>query len=354
MARKKCLVPEETDRRLWSELDLKVEKLPRPSLSAIHRVSSTSSLGPLHSLPPELLVLVLNFLDCHSLSRLSQVSLRSKEVVESLPAYRELLVNAPRVLVALGKTQLLKHHSAGLLRQTLRSNQCVSCFEFGGFLFLPTCERACYQCLRQNPALRVTMVEIAKKYFNLTTQNIQRISILHSIPGRYGCLPRLSRERRYRLVSLKELWKLAVDVHGSTDAVIRSTPSACPQGIPIREFLTLRELNETTLEPPGFDLSTLTSRVREDSYDGTSFIRMAYLSPDGIDHGQICQGCRFAFDLHVNRQLSNAELNKLVPEGADADRWIVASRKRLRSTTGHSKHISTCYAQKMKQEKDEA
>lgn len=124
--------------------------------SRIRRVSARSSLGVFDNFPAELWLIILDLLDFQSLSRISRVSLLGKVVVESLPAYKDLMTYAPEALPVLGRCQVLSYHPASLLRRTLRSSQCVSCSEFGAFLFLPTFERVCFICLTSNPAFWMT------------------------------------------------------------------------------------------------------------------------------------------------------------------------------------------------------
>ena len=85
--------------------DYPFTKVRPVQVSTIKRVSSTSSLGSLDCLLPELLSYICNILDFQSLSRLLRVCLQGKTVVESLPAYRALTKYIPtvfRVLASLG------------------------------------------------------------------------------------------------------------------------------------------------------------------------------------------------------------------------------------------------------------
>lgn len=154
--------------------------------SIIRRAPADPSLGSLDQLPAELFLLIPNLLDFQCFSRISRTCLRGKEVVEALPAYRDVMEHAPETLTALGKTRLLRYHAAPLLRQTLRTDKCASCFDFGGFLFLLTCERICFDCLRENRAFRMTTPTIAKQCFGLTENQLKRIPVLYSIPGSYA------------------------------------------------------------------------------------------------------------------------------------------------------------------------
>lgn len=177
-----------------------IRKVTPAKPSCIRRQSLQSSLGLLDRLPAELLLLTLELLDFQSLSRMSRVSLRGKAVVEGLPAFREMMQHAPETLPALGQTRLLKYHSSSLLRQTLRSAKCASCFSFAGFLFLPTCERVCFECLHENRALWLMTRAQAKRCFRLTDKQLATIPTLYSIPGTYNVMFLISRRRMIRLV----------------------------------------------------------------------------------------------------------------------------------------------------------
>ncbi|KAH7176330.1 hypothetical protein EDB81DRAFT_836399 [Dactylonectria macrodidyma] len=256
-----------------------------------------------------------------------------KATVEALPAYKELLEHAPFVLVALGKPQLLRYHSATLLRQTLRAKRCVSCLDFGAFLFLPTCERVCFECLHQNYALRVTTLNMARKCFHLTNNHLKKLPILHSIPSTYGVMLHVSRRKVYRLV------------HGSTENVANLMPISPPQGMSLREFWIFKWFHKAPLEPPGCDLSRMPERSNlvEDDFGGMASIRMPYLSGTSADSGRLCKGCRRVKALHSQGLLPAAVLEGLAPRGIRPSRPLRALTTRLHCREGFVEHIKTCY-----------
>lgn len=114
--------------------------MSEPAQCSAIRQHSNSSIGILDCLPLEILQWALNLLDFQSLSRVSHASLLAKRVVESLPSYRDLMEHAPQTLKALELTGLVHVHSAAALHDTLQSEACVSCGEYGAFLSLLTCE----------------------------------------------------------------------------------------------------------------------------------------------------------------------------------------------------------------------
>ncbi|UPL03643.1 hypothetical protein LCI18_014577 [Fusarium solani-melongenae] len=326
------------------ELITKLTSIPELDLSGMIRDLPHSSLGRLDLLPPELLLEVLNLLDFQSLSRISRVSLRGKRTIEALSSYRDVMTHCPTILAALGKTQLLRFHSAALLRQVLLEEQCVSCFEFGAFLFLPTCERVCFECLLQNYAFWLTTVTFAKRWFALTDNQLQRIPIMQSIPGSYCVRYRVKYHRSFRLVSIKQLLQLAIDVHGSAENVAKLKPEPGHRISP-KDLYTLRQFHEAPLQPPGCDLSkppSMPNRVN-DKYPGMASIRMPTLTSSGLDYGRLCRGCRYIYDQHSVGSLPASVLQGLVPRGTGPTRPLLAILTRLRSRRGFIDHISQCY-----------
>lgn len=322
-----------------------IRNLSLPETSPICQKPASSSMGRIEILPPEILLLILNLVDFQTLSRLSRVCRRAKAIVEALAAYKELRQHAPDVLAALGKTRLLKYHSAALLRQTLRESRCVSCFDFGAFFFLPTCERVCFECLHQNHALRVTTLNMARKCFHLTYKHLKRLPVLHSIPGTYGVMLHFSRQRVYRLVSVKQAKQLAIEVHGSAENVANLMPTTRPPGMTWREFCIFKWFHEAPLEPPGCDLSPMPERSNrvEDDFGGMASIHMPYLGGTGADRGRLCKGCYFVDELHSRGLLPAAVLEHVAPRGVGPSRPIRALTTRLHSQEGFVEHIRTCY-----------
>ncbi|RSL68918.1 hypothetical protein CEP54_002504 [Fusarium duplospermum] len=351
------LTPDLISKLTWDEEDdhddfkmLVIRNLQIPTVRLVPPKPQMQSLGMLDTLPPEILISILEYLDFQSLCRLTLVCLRGKLVVESMRAYREVRIFAGNVLAALGKTRLLKYHSVALLQQMLRSSKCASCFDFGGFLFLPTCEKVCFECLYHNQGLHMMTLNTAKKCFDLTDRQLKSIPTLFSIPGTYNVRNHITRKRVFRLVCVKQAKQLALQVHGSPESVAKIIPKAPPRGIETneaetKEYWTLRGFHEAPLEPPGCDLSLLPPKEEapDDEFGGMAAIRMLYLSNRGLDHGRLCRGCQLLLHLHDNGQLPLPVLRSLVPEGMDVHAPLFAQMTRLRSGDVFMKHLTRCY-----------
>ena len=117
-------------------------------------------------MPIELLQAILTRLDYRSIARFTETCLQAIIVVKSMPEYRDLMRHVPSTLVALRRLRLLHAHSVASLHDVLTSQACASCGEFGPFLFLPTCKRACNECLIKEPDLWIMPHSARKQCFN--------------------------------------------------------------------------------------------------------------------------------------------------------------------------------------------
>ena len=199
---------------------------PRPILNGMISISKPAKRSAIQHDPSSSSLGLLDMLDFQSLSRLSRISLRGQVVVQSLPAYRDLMEHAPHT-PALGRTGLIDLHSATVLHATLLSEVCVSCGEYGAFLFLPTCERCCYECLHRSQSFWVIPTALAGKCFDLMLHQLKEIPVMRSVPGIYSVGHGVSRPRRLRLTSVKAAKELGIKVHVSMENIAKTlTPTA--------------------------------------------------------------------------------------------------------------------------------
>ena len=149
--------------------------------SLIGRSSGSSSLGLFDLLPPELFTSITDMLDLQSLSRLARTSLKGKTIVEELLVYQALVDHAPTTFAALGKCGLAGLHPVWLIHQTLRSDRCVKCPKFGGYVFLPSFERACLYCLAFHKYFSVSDPARIEVDFALTAEDMKQIPQMRSL-----------------------------------------------------------------------------------------------------------------------------------------------------------------------------
>ncbi|KAI0115576.1 hypothetical protein GGR51DRAFT_556011 [Nemania sp. FL0031] len=261
--------------------------------------SVSFSLGALDPIPTEVVRMVLDRLDAQSVARFACVSSGTNALVQAHVSYTSLIKNAPKALIALKKTGLIDLHSIDKLFTTLQSEKCTSCTHFGPFLFLPTCKRCCYNCLDENPLLRILMPGETKTYFGLTRQAIQQLPIFRAIPGCYGRHPRYvnvefgTSERRMSsglpLVSLEAAVDLGVMIHGSFEAMESAVIERYGTGVRELKSWDGDPVEEVEVRDA---LNFYANGFYPDMLFGMAFIPFPSVSKSGtVEHGFRCRGC---------------------------------------------------------------
>ncbi|GKU21720.1 unnamed protein product [Fusarium langsethiae] len=136
---------------------------PRKVPGTLLRSSAASSLAPetpnntalICKLPPEIITNISLLLDVKSFHCFRNASRQTRAIVNGIPQYRQVAHHGFEGIKALARTGLSHHVTYKDLHQALITEECMLCGEFGGLLFLPTCTRCCYNCLREEPELAV-------------------------------------------------------------------------------------------------------------------------------------------------------------------------------------------------------
>ena len=147
---------------------------------------STTRLGSLDRLPPELLHDVLLRLDMSSLFHFRQVNLRSRQMVDSLKPYQMVALHGLNLLCALLRTRLSESVSLFDFYAVLCTKACTFCGEFGGFVSLLTWDRSCFPCLQRAPETQVQTLAAMRKQFHLTKTQVGRMRSFKTLPGIYS------------------------------------------------------------------------------------------------------------------------------------------------------------------------
>lgn len=202
--------------------------------------------------------------------------------------------HAPQAVAALGRTDMLRHHSAAILHAALFSTACVSCDLYGSYLHLPSAQRCCLPCLTRNQSFWVVPVPVAKKYFGFSNTASRQLSVLHSIPGTYYLRTFATHNRRYRLVSIGTAKQLAITTQAFNSPEHRLTqPSQRTQPFQYRE---LQFFQKAPLQPPGRDrmrqANISADYTPRDKYGGTASVIFPSLKAGGrTEIGLCCRGC---------------------------------------------------------------
>lgn len=314
------------------------------AISIKRNVAADASFGTLDVLPLELLHWIVSMLDLQTLSRLTRTCSRGVAVVASLPEYRDLLRHAPLALAALGSTKLLCDFAAHTIHTTLRSVACSSCGDFGPFLFLPTCQRCCYECLPRNQSLWVVSRSEAQKAFGLPAADIKRLPTLHSVPGKYYVKYTISSKRRHRLVSVRAAKELAIAHGKSAEHLARALQDQRAAGLSPKKYRTLRWISTAALQAPGEEILSRPSEanVPNDRFCGMASVPFLALPTNGgVERGLWCLGCEeVSRDFQPNRP--NEALSHLVAPGIDVTAKLFTMQHVARSEHDFLKHSADC------------
>lgn len=313
-------------RLAWRPDDLNQSMLSFVRMSTpplINVASRTSAFGSLDRLPQEILHIILNLLDLQTLSRMTQTcfsGLSGLSVIQSMRAYRGLLEHASSTIAALGQTKLLGIHIPAQLWGALRSDRCECCPYYGAFLFLPTCMRCCWECLRLKPSLRVLSLQQARPYFGLKKSHVQRLPALHPIPGNYMFSHTVKVPPQ--LVSAAAAKELGISVHGSCesfeDSLVRRLKSNSSRIIGrFYQRASMTPLKEDLLARPG------QGNIPTSECFGMASTPFPYLQPSGsIKNGLWCTGCQLIAELYRARKLDPTTLARIVQRNWEPERVL--------------------------------
>lgn len=301
-----------------------------------------SSVGMLDCLPWEIMSNILGKLDSQSLAFFASVSVQSNMLARSYEPFQELAQHS-RMLGALHRMDLVRRYSVAQLNAVLRTENCVSCGEYGPFLFLPTCERCCWDCRRSNPLLRAISPKQAKKYFDLSMQHLQQLPFFYGQLGTYG--PSAGPPaRRGRLVTVQAAKALGLAVHGSAEKLAQATAKRCKSSA--RHSLQSRYLQTEPSVFQGQDPPFLSIEGDGplDRFFHMVSLPFPYLSRSGkMETGSWCRGCDLILSWYTPRLLPPDVLADLVPSNSEPRRVLLGLVSRARSKESQFKHIKRCY-----------
>jgi hypothetical protein len=304
-----------------------------------------SFLGRLDSLPLEVLHESLRYLDLRSLLRLSRVCWRGKAIVESLPAYRNLAKSAGYIFEILNRARIFDLHSVTTLNAALQSERCISCDAYGAFLLLLSAERCCFVCLVVNQSLWMVSLPLAGECFVLTKQQLKALPVMWSIPGKYGVPHRISRQRSIRLTSVKAVKELAVQVHGSMEALTANYPLD-PRDHTSSKFDKLLWYRQAPLHPLSQDPLTINDvgMRPSDDFGGMGAIPFPSLLNGSIEQALWCRGCEMTYEEYAVEGMDLSTLSCLVPQGCHAEKFLLRMQYRAWSKADFLQHAKSCHS----------
>ncbi|KAK2845244.1 hypothetical protein FQN49_005913 [Arthroderma sp. PD_2] len=183
-----------------------------------HQHVTTSNIGALEQLPLELLHMMLVQLDIRSLTDFRRVNGRARQLTDSIPQYQKIIKHAPETIRGILSIETGRWFTCENLYKTLCTAECDICGDFGGYLYLLTCRRACYFCFTKHPEYLPLLVSDASRKFGLAREQLSSLPSMRSLPGRYS--PRdLKSSSRLTLVDHSSARDTGVTLHGTVGAM---------------------------------------------------------------------------------------------------------------------------------------
>ncbi|CAG8886971.1 unnamed protein product [Penicillium egyptiacum] len=106
-------------------------------------------LEPLEIVPLEILQMIVLRLDIRSMTHFRRVNRQARLVVDQIPQYKQIIVHMLASIRGCLSTRTGFSFSCQDLYDKLRTADCDSCGDFGGYLYLVTCRRVCFLCFTE-------------------------------------------------------------------------------------------------------------------------------------------------------------------------------------------------------------
>jgi hypothetical protein len=303
-----------------------------------------SSFGLLELLPPELLSSILRMLDVQSIVRLSCTSVSGNLIVRSHQPYRDLLALAPEALSALSRTWLLNVYSAPEIHAALRAERCFICSQYGAFLFLPTCERCCWDCLYSSPLTRLITPRQIMEYFGLNTEQVEQLTTLRVTAGKYLSTNEPD-PRGQKVIAVKAARDVGLPMPGPLEEMDDEEAS---DFLDEQRLITGYHILDADAEEPPGDRDPLRVPSRgdmlPDHHFGMGAVPFPSVSEPGKrEDGLWCKGCDITYFRYLSGLVPWIVQAALVPAGCKSDRVLAGMSERAYSEAGLLEHIKHCW-----------
>jgi len=249
-----------------------------------HVIQPKQSVGQLDRLPVELIDHVLRMLDIPTLSTFRRVNQRAMHLVDSLPPYRRVWTSCPTILRVVVSINAASFSCETLFRELTRE-KCRSCSCFGGYLYLITCKRVCYQCFTTKKEYFPISLTLATRQSKLQKKSLSHLPQVQSLPGRYATTARLSRYRM-TLVDRQALLQLSQRAESLNERIDYTTSEA-------RRYMSV-------VSAPRLDSSDqpaywgLYCSLCRDKTEPSSHFRIQYNESDAMQHLKDCHASQIS------------------------------------------------------------
>lgn len=285
------------------------------------------SLAKLQTIPVELIHLIVELTDLHTVSHLRLLNRHFYSLIDASPAYQRLREHSPQAILVLLRTGVASHVTLAQISRALYESNCGLCADFGPFLYLPECVRCCSTCLRMKPELLPMTKSDAIAAFGLKGRTLSTIPIVTTVPGTYS-LNKTKRSRPLLLVSERLAREAAVGQYGGEEGLneyIKHDDSHKK-----REYE--RKVAARAL-PMSFDSAGNINNTMDHLYRFMVTTPFPYIDRDTkIAHrGVCCHGCRVKLEKALRQNPSAADRHVLFKQ-----------RDKVYSELGFAEHFARC------------
>lgn len=185
------------------------ENLPA-SLPIQHtRSASQTDLGLLEQLSLELLQASLLQLDLRSLINFQMLNRRGCSTVDNIPQFNSITKHAQVAVRAALTIRTAPWITCKQLHNTLSTAECRTCEDFGGYIYMLTCERVYFLCISNDK--RYLPYDLTLRRFKTLRDALSDLPHMMSIPGRYFPLIKKC-SRRLRLWDRESAKRFAISM----------------------------------------------------------------------------------------------------------------------------------------------
>lgn len=181
-----------------------------------HPYRPQCTLGILELFPLEILSIVLVHLDIRTLTDFRRVNHRARQVVDSVPEYKMIILYAPdtiRVTLCIGTGILYTCHQ---LYDKLCTAECDTCGDFASVIYLPTCSRICCFCHMDRNPLRPMD---ALRDYGLRRKDVASLPLFMGIPRKKKGYHDRQDLTRLTFVDRTLARKAGLALHGTSEAM---------------------------------------------------------------------------------------------------------------------------------------
>ncbi|KAF2663973.1 hypothetical protein BT63DRAFT_444403 [Microthyrium microscopicum] len=213
----------------------KLSKAVRPK-SRQTQETAKHGLGAMSILPVEVIQMTLLEVDLKALLQFRAVNRHAQQLVEGLHEYKAVITHAQ--LALRGSLRIGAQITLRALNDKLCTTKCDGCGDFGGYLYLITCQRVCFRCICENPQFLPLTEWDAREILGLKGVKFAKFAAqITVVAGLYGYDSTLySVKSRFRLLDYESARDFALARHGYSEAM--------KQSVSDRQAEDLRRANE--------------------------------------------------------------------------------------------------------------